>query len=45
MLVHGPTLFGSDWSASSEQLQRWRALAQQFAQQRGDSIAAHDRGD
>ena len=45
MVVHGPALFGSDWSATSGQLQRWNALAQQFAGQREVSIVAHDRGE
>ena len=45
MVVHGPALFGSDWSATSGQLQRWNALAQQFAVQREFSIVAHDRGE
>jgi hypothetical protein len=45
MVVHGPALFGSDWSATSGQLQRWSALAQQFAGQREGSIVAHDRGE
>jgi hypothetical protein len=43
MVTHGPALFGSDWSATSAQLQRWSALAQQFAAQREISIAAHER--
>jgi hypothetical protein len=41
MVLHSPELFGSDWSASAGQLQRWSALARQFALQRGDTIAAH----
>jgi hypothetical protein len=45
MVMHGPALFGSDWSATSTQLQRWHALAQQFAVQREASIVAHDRGE
>lgn len=45
MVMHGHSLFGSDWSATSGQLQRWRALAQQFAGQREGSIAAQDRGE
>ncbi len=40
MVVHGPALFGSDWSATGGQLQRWNALAQQFAGQREGSIVA-----
>ena len=45
MVVHGPALFGSDWSATSGQLQRWSALAQQFALQREGSIVAQDGGE
>ena len=45
MVVHGPALFGSDWSATSGQLQRWSALARQFAEQREGSIAALDRAE
>ena len=45
MVMHGPALFGSDWSATSGQLERWSALAQQFAGQREVSIVAHDRGE
>jgi hypothetical protein len=45
MVMHGPALFGSDWSATSGQLQRWSALAQRFALQREASIAAQDRGE
>jgi hypothetical protein len=42
MVMHGPALFGSDWSATSGQLQRWNALARQFAGLREGSIAAND---
>ena len=45
MVMHGPALFGSDWSATSGQLQRWNALAKQFAERREGSIVAHDRGE
>jgi hypothetical protein len=45
MVMHSPALFGSDWSATSGQLQRWSALARQFALQRETSIVAHDRGE
>ena len=45
MVMHSPAVFGSDWSATSGQLQRWSALAQQFAQQRERSIVAQDRGE
>jgi hypothetical protein len=45
MVMHGPALFGSEWSATSGQLQRWSALARQFAEQREGSIVAHDRGE
>lgn len=40
MVVHGPALFSADWSATSGQLQRWSALARQFAVQRESSIVA-----
>jgi len=45
MVMHGPAVFGSDWSATSGQLQRWSELARQFADLREGSIAAHDRGE
>ena len=45
LVMHGPALFGSEWSATSGQLQRWSALARQFAEQREGSIVAHDRGE
>jgi hypothetical protein len=45
MVLHGPALFGSDWSATSGQLQRWSALAQRFALQREASIVAQDGGE
>jgi hypothetical protein len=45
MVMHSPALFGSDWSATRAQLQRWSALARQFALQRQTSIVAHDRGE
>lgn len=45
MVMHGPALFGSDWSATSGQLQRWSALAQRFALQHEASIAAQDRAE
>ena len=45
MVVQGPALFGSDWSATSAQLQRWSALARQFTEQREGSIAALDRAE
>ncbi len=45
MVMHGPALFGSDWSATNGQLQRWSTLAQQFALQRVGSISAQDRGE
>ncbi|MCW5658116.1 MAG: hypothetical protein KIT60_10470 [Burkholderiaceae bacterium] len=45
LVVHGPAVFGSDWSATSDQWQRWSALAQQLAGQRVASIVAHDRAE
>jgi hypothetical protein len=45
MVLHGPAVFGSDWSATSGQWQRWSALARQLAGQREASIVAHDRAE
>jgi hypothetical protein len=45
MVVHGPAVFGSDWSATSGQLQRWSALAREFAQQRQLSMLARHSGE
>ena len=45
MVVHGPALFGSDWSATNGQLQRWNALAQQFAACARRFDLAQDRGE
>jgi hypothetical protein len=45
MVVNGPTLFGSDWSATSGQLQRWNTLARQFAEERELSTLSQDRGE
>jgi hypothetical protein len=45
MVVHGPELFGSDWSATSGQLKRWEALATRLAEQRTEWLAAHGGGD
>jgi len=45
MVVNGATLFGSDWSATSGQLQRWNTLARQFAEERELSTLSQDRGE
>jgi hypothetical protein len=45
MVVHGPAVFGSDWSATSGQLQRWSALAREFARERELSMLAQDSGE
>lgn len=45
MVRHGPALFGSPWSATPGQLQRWSAMAIREVQQRAALIAEHDRGE
>ena len=45
MVCHGPTLFGSEWSATPGQLQRWTAMAVHDVRERGVAIAEHDRGE
>lgn len=42
MVMHGPALFGSTWSLTHGQLERWRALARQFALERELSLAAQE---
>jgi hypothetical protein len=44
MLRHGDALFGSDWSATPAQQQRWTALVVNAARQRLDA-QEYDRGD
>jgi hypothetical protein len=45
MLRHGPTLFGSDWSITPDQVHRWSAIALREVQDHGLAIAQHDRGE
>jgi len=45
MVCQGPTLFGSDWSATPGQLRRWSALAIRDTDTRSAQIAEHDRGE
>jgi hypothetical protein len=45
MVRHGPSVFGSPWSATPGQLQRWSALALQDLSEYSVQIAEHDRGE
>ncbi|MFO1269849.1 MAG: hypothetical protein U1F25_21145 [Rubrivivax sp.] len=45
MVDQGPVLFGSEWSATPGQLQRWSELAARRAKQRRLQIAEHARGE
>jgi len=45
MVRHGPSMFGSEWSATPGQLERWSAMAAQDVRERGLLIADHDRGE
>ena len=45
MVTQGSLTFGSDWSATPGQLQRWSALASQEVRQRATLITEHDRGE
>ena len=45
MVQHGPVLFGSEWSLSHGQLQRWGALALREVREHGTLLAEHDRGE
>lgn len=45
MVVDGPVVFGSEWSATAGQLQRWSALAARDLRERSLLIAQHDRGE
>lgn len=45
MLRHGPLLFGSEWSITDAQLERWSEIAFEDVRYRGAWIAAHDRGE
>jgi hypothetical protein len=45
MVCHGPSMFGSEWSATPGQLRRWSAMAVHEVQEHGLLIAEHDRGE
>lgn len=45
MVFHGPSMFGSEWSATSGQLRRWSALVAGDIGERAILIAEHDRGE
>jgi len=45
MLRHGPSVFGSEWSITPGQVQRWSAIALPDAKEYGLAIAQHDRGE
>lgn len=45
MVCQGPSLFGSEWSATPGQLRRWAAMAAREAAARGPWVAEHDRGE
>jgi hypothetical protein len=45
MMRHGPTVFGSEWSITPGQVQRWSELALHEVREHGTAIAQHDRGE
>lgn len=45
MVQHGPELFGSSWSATGKQLERWSELSRSSLHERMSAISQHDRGD
>jgi len=45
LVTQGSSTFGSDWSATPGQLQRWSALALHEVRQRTTLITEHDRGE
>ena len=45
MVCQGRSMFGSDWSATPGQLQRWSAMAAHEVDERGTRIPDHDRGE
>ena len=45
MLRHGPAMFGSDWSITPGQVQRWSSIALTDVRDHGLAIAQHDRGE
>jgi hypothetical protein len=45
MVAEGPALFGTEWSATPGQLQRWQRLAERYLQERSAVIPLHERAD
>jgi hypothetical protein len=45
MVRHGQAVFGSEWSVTPEQLERWSAMAAQDLRERGALTAENDRGE
>jgi hypothetical protein len=45
MASQGPTLFGSEWSATRGQLRRWSAISARSVREHAAGIADHDRGE
>jgi hypothetical protein len=45
LVCEGPSMFGSPWSATPGQLQRWSAMAVRHVGEIGLLIADHDRGE
>ena len=45
MASQGPTLFGSEWSATRGQLKRWSAISNRSLREHAHEIADHDRGE
>ena len=45
MASQGPAVFGSEWSATRGQLQRWSAMSTREVRDHAELIAEHDRGE
>jgi hypothetical protein len=45
MALHGPSLFGSEWSATPGQLRRWSTLCTHDLRERSDALADRGRSD
>jgi hypothetical protein len=45
MVRHGPSMFGSEWSITAWQVQRWSELALSDVRVQGMAIAQHNRGE
>jgi len=45
MVSHGASLFGSQWSATPWQVQRWSALAVDEVREHGPLVTEHEGGD